>query len=47
MILESEAHAIPWTQIFGIFFTVWVVIIVALFVFVPMLMKKAEKKRGH
>jgi F0F1-type ATP synthase assembly protein I len=49
MILAAEhgAAAAPWGLIFGIFFGFWAFVLIVLNVFLPILLKKAEKQSKH
>jgi F0F1-type ATP synthase assembly protein I len=47
MILAAEHAAPPWGFIFGVFFGFWAFVLIVLNVFIPILMKKAERKGKH
>lgn len=46
MLLSEEAVHVPWGLIWGAFFAFWVVVLAALFIFVPM-MAKTKKSDSH
>lgn len=46
MLLREEATQVPWGMIWGAFFGFWVVVLAALFIFVPM-MAKPKKTDAH
>lgn len=46
MLLAEAATQVPWGIIWGVFAAFWVVVLAALFVFVPM-MTKPKKPDAH